>query len=538
MNTMKHISCWCLFVILCLSTPMIQAKKKTSKKKSTQSEKTDSQKDSTKKSKTSGLISFLFPIPAIIYNAGCNETTSSTTLHGGSFFEIYSPGDIHTTTFKDVAGLHGAKEDMQDIIDFIKDSDKFTKMGAKIPTGLLMTGGPGNGKTLLARAAAGEMNCPFISVNGSDFDSKWAGVGSAKVQELFQVARKNAPCVIFIDEIDAIAAIRSNDSGGVARDDNKTIIALLTEMDGLAQHEKPVIVFAATNRVDQLDPAILRPGRFDRIIEISKPFIKDRIELLQINFAKIPLSDDININHIAQATAGSSGAELVNLINEAVILAIKDNSSVLCMKHIEMAHDNITLGRETRGMQQSHADLFNTAIHEAGHIIGYLFQEKTVAVRKVSITPRGKTLGVAHMLPLKESYSITKSDMNNQIISCLAGRFAEELFDFDLSSGAQNDLEDAQRIAYQMVVTYGMSDDLRDRSYTQYRNDTPNDIATKIDDEVRKIIKNCQHITRSLIADHKDDIEKIAKLLLEKGTVQGSEIYELLNLPQPEFLIY
>ena len=501
----KKILKWCAIIVFCFPVSHVQAQRKIT-----------------------GILAELFPLPVYLYNAGCEDSLSfksSNTKSGAA-----------KMTFDDVAGLDGAKEDLKDIIAYLKDSEKFIRMGAKIPKGILMNGAPGNGKTLLAGAFAGEANCSFISVNGSDFNSEYVGVNSQKVQELFRDARAKAPCVIFIDEIDAIAAARSDSSWSASRNDNKTLITLLAEMDGFDQHDKPVIVIAATNRVDQLDSAILRPGRFDRIVEVNKPFVKDRAQLLRIALAKTTLSGDVNIEHLAQGTAGFSGAELVNLVNEAIILAIKDNSAEICMKHIEMAYDNITLGRETKGMQQSEKDLWHTAIHEAGHLIGYLFQDKTVAVRKVSITPRGKTLGVAHMLPLVESYSHTQDDMKNQIVACLAGRFAEEAFGFGLSTGAWNDLEQAQKIAYDMVVTYGMSESLRDVSYRQFDNQLPNDIATTIHNEVNKIIEKCRCVTRNLIADHKKDIEKIAKLLMEKGTVQGSEIYELLHLPQPHIL--
>jgi len=481
------------------------------------------------------LVNILFPLPSALYNAGCKEKigNSEYSKEQGSFFEIFYPGDIKTR-FTDVAGLDGAKEDMYDVIEYLKDSDLFTRMGANPPKGILMTGGPGNGKTLLARAVAGETNRPFICVNGADFSSMWAGVGKDRVTELFQVARKHAPCIIFIDEIDAVAAVRSNNGGGVDRDDNKTIIALLTEMDGLHQQSKPIIIFGATNRVDQLDPAIIRPGRFDRVIEVNKPFVKDRAELLHIALKKAPLSDDINIDYIARGTSGFSGAELANLINEALILAVKDKSELVCMKHIEMAYDNITLGRENKGMVQTENDLWNTAVHEAGHLIGFLFQAKTAVVHKVSIIPRGNVLGIARMLPLIETYSFTKNDMKNQIVVCLAGRFAEEIFGFDLSDGASSDLSRAEKIAYDMVVKYGMADDLRDIAYYQFDDQLPNDIATKIYREVEKIIEQCRVVTRNLIADHKKDIEKIAKLLIKKRTVQGDEIYRLLNLPEPE----
>jgi cell division protease FtsH len=504
MTICKKILRWCAIIVFCFPLSHIEAK-----------------------GKITGILASLFPLPVYLYNAGCDEALS--------FDFSGSQTETKTVTFDDVAGLDGAKEDLKDIIAYLKDSDKFIKMGAKIPKGILLNGAPGNGKTLLARAFAGQANCSFMSVNGSDFNSEYMGINSQKIKDLFQDARKQAPCVIFFDEIDAIASKRSDSSWSASRDDNKTLITLLAEMDGFDQYDKPIIVIAATNRVDQLDPAIIRPGRFDRIVEVNKPFVKDRAQLLRIALAKTSLSDDVNIEHLAQGTTGFSGAELVNLVNEAIILAIKDNSNLICMKHIEMAYDNITLGRETKGMQQSQQDLWHTAIHEAGHLIGYLFQDKTVAVRKVSITPRGKTLGVAHMLPLVESYSYTQDDMKNQIVACLAGRFAEEAFGFGLSSGAWNDLEQARNIAYDMVVTYGMSENLRDISYRQFDDQLPNDIATVIHNEVNKIIEKCRSVTRNLIADHKKDIEKIAKLLMQKGTVQGYEIYELLHLPQPQF---
>jgi cell division protease FtsH len=471
----------------------------------------------------------LFPIPVALYNAGYDDNYTSLAL------PLVRSVNDRQVTFKDVAGLDEAKEDLQDIIEYLKDAIKFTKMGAKIPKGILMNGEPGNGKTLLARAMAGEASCSFIHVNGSDFNSEFMGKNSQKIQELFKSAREKAPCIIFIDEIDSIASKRmqGHGSGGI-EDNNNTLNTLLTEMDGFTQDEKPIIILAATNRVDQLDLAILRPGRFDRIVKINKPCIKDRMQLLHIAFQQSPLSDDINIDVIARITIGFSGAELVNLVNEAAILAVKDNASVIWMHHVEMAYDNITLGRETKGMIQTEKDLWETAVHEAGHLIGYLFQDKTVAVHKVSIIPRSRTLGVAHMLPLAESYSSTKDDMMNRIVSCLAGREAELAFGFDLSTGACNDLEKAQQIAYDMVARYGMADDLRDISYSQFDMQLPNDIGTKIHNELHKIIQKCRHITRSLIADHVKDIEKIAKLLVKKGTVQGDEIYRLLNLPQPQ----
>jgi len=506
--------------------------------------------------KRSRLWDILFPVPTAIYNAGRNSNDNHQHMNDSndnnndndddnddlkqqksndSFYEVIYPGDI-TASFDDIAGLDNAKEDMLDIVAFLKNPEKFKNMGAKVPCGILMNGEPGNGKTSLARAAAGEIKCPFISVKGSDFISMWIGESGNRIRNLFKLARENAPCIIFIDEIDAVATARSSHCDSGSTENNRTVAALLGEMDGLTQHEKPVIVIGATNRADQLDPAILRPGRFDRIIEITKPLLKDRIQLLKIAFSKKPLAQNVRFDLIASATAGFSGAELANLANEATILALKSDSSTITIEHIESAYDNITLGRETRGMNISQDELWNTAVHEAGHLIGFLFQHTTMGIHKVSIIPRGNTLGIAHMVPLVENYSYTQDDMLNSIVSCLAGRFAEEAFGFGLSSGASNDLDKAQKIAYEMVVKYGMSEGMRDISYNVFRGKLPNDIATQVHNEVNKIIEKCRYTTRNLIADHKNDIEKIAHLLMKKGTVQGEEIYKLLNLPMPKGL--
>ncbi len=478
--------------------------------------------------------SIFFPFPTMLYNAGANEynITSSYKKNSFLFFDILYPGEIETR-FEDVAGLDGAKEDIQDVIDYMGNPEKFRRFGARMIKGILMNGPSGNGKTLLARAAAGEVNCPFISVKGSDFSSHWGGVGAERVRQLFAVARQIAPCIIFIDEIDVVAAKRSSSEGGIARDDNKTITVLLTEMDGLCQYEEPVIVFAATNRLDQLDAAIKRPGRFDRIIQIEKPLIKDRMQLLQIAFADSPIADDVDFQKISYYTLGFSGAQIAHLANEAKILAAKQNADAIGIDHIETAYDVMTLGRQTKGMVQTDEELWSTAVHEAGHVIGYLFQDGKIAVHKVSITPRNGMLGVAHMIPLFESYDFTKEDMQNKIVCCLAGRCAQEAFGFGLSTGAASDLEKAQQIAYEMVATHGMVDNFRDISYAHYDDNLPNDVATKMHEEVHKIIEKCRYITIDLIADHKDEIEKIARLLFEKGTVQGDEIYAVLGMQQP-----
>lgn len=486
------------------------------------------------KNKITGLAALLFPLPVACFNAGCHTDALIKIKHRGSFFEVLSPGSIHIN-FSDVAGLDGVKEDMQDIISFLQNPAKFKKMGAHIPQGILMNGAPGTGKTLLAKALAGQADCSFIYVNGSDFcNSSYMGIGSQKISELFKVARDCAPCIIFIDEIDSVGAKRSAGfSGSGMLDHNNTLTTLLAEMDGFASHEKSVIVIAATNKVELLDPAMKRPGRFDRIVEVTKPYVQDRAQLLRIAFAKCPISDDINIDLIAQITRGFSGAQIAHLVNEAAIVAVKNDSETIDMCHVETAYDIITLGREVKGMNQSDDALWQTAIHEAGHLIAYLFQETNYAVHKVSIIPRTKSLGVACMLPLKEAYAVTKEDMTNRIVTLLAGREAQLAFGFDLDSGASSDLQRAQEIAYDMVAVYGMADGMRNFSSEMHGQELPHDVSSKIYHEVECIMDRCQKIVRQLIADHHDDIKKIADLLMCKRTVLGDEIYALLDLKVP-----
>jgi cell division protease FtsH len=453
---------------------------------------------------------------------------------GDQVMQIYYPGQIKFK-FADVAGLSGAKSDMQDIISYLKNPKKYKKVGAKVPKGILMNGGPGNGKTLLAKAVAGEVNVPFISINGSSFAQLFVGLGAARVRELFKKARDLASsyggCIIFIDEIDSLALQRS--SRGDNQEHDQTLNALLAEMDGLDASSSPVIVLGATNRVELIDEAVKRAGRFDRKVEVTKPRVKDRIELLKIALKMIKQSPfDIDIDHIALATGGFSGAEIANLINEAAILAANAGRDSVENEDIELAFDNITLGREIQGMDQSDEAKMKTAIHEAGHTMALVILDKKNIVHKSSITPRGNTLGVMRLLPLYESYSSTQDDMENEIVILLSGRLAEEEFGMGLSTGASNDLERSHSMAYNMVAKYGMSHALRNISYSQ-RGELPNDIATQVEREVQKIVDKCTEKGKKLIAKHRQDIEKIAKLMVQKGTILGEEIYNLLNLPVP-----
>lgn len=449
--------------------------------------------------------------------------------------QIYYPGQIKVK-FADVAGLAGAKAEMKDIIAYLKNSKKYKALGARVPKGVLMNGGPGNGKTLLAKAFAGEVNVPFISINGSSFVQMFVGMGAARVRELFKKARDLAwwygGCIIFIDEIDSLAMQRGNNNYGGSEYD-QTLNALLAEMDGLDSSGSPVIVLGATNRIGMIDEAVKRPGRFDRKVEVSKPNIKDRIELLTIAFAKLKESNSVDIERVALATRGCSGAELANLVNEAAILAVNAGHKKIEDSDIELAFDNITLGREIMGMAQSDEAKRETAIHEAGHTMALIILDKKHRVHKSSITPRSNTLGVMRLLPLYESYSLTKHDMINDIIICLSGRLAEEEFGLVNSTGAYSDLQRAHSMAYDIVAVYGMSHALHNISYSQ-RGQLPNDIATQVEREIQKIIDECTKKGQEIMKKHRADIEKIANLMMQKGTVLGEEIYNLLNMPVPK----
>ncbi len=448
--------------------------------------------------------------------------------------KIYKPGDIKTK-LSDVAGLHAAKADMQDIMAFLKNPKAFTDMGAKIPKGVLMQGPPGNGKTLLAKAIAGEVNCPFISVCASEFIEMFVGAGAARIRDLFAKAKELAPCILFIDEFDSIGRKRSSMSVGGGGDEHaQTLGQLLTLMDGFDTQKNPIIILAATNRVEVLDPAVLRPGRFDRIVEVGKPYLKDRIAILNVHLKDIKKSDDIDVPLIAQATIGFSGAELANLINEAAILAVQDKSSCVTMLHIDRAYDNITIGREIVGMDQNPDELWQTAIHEAGHSIVRIFLEHADPLYKVTITPRGGALGISYSRALKEKYATHELEMMDKIKVCLAGLLAEEEFGMHPNTGRRNDLMQAGNIAYAMVATYGMSDELLYMNYEDIDIYLPQDVANTIHEQVRKIIKECTAQATILVQEHKDHIEELARLLMKEGTVFGNVVYEMCGLPQPK----
>jgi len=446
---------------------------------------------------------------------------------------IYRAGEIKDT-FDSVAGNEGAKADLQEIKAFLKDPKQFTDMGAKPIKGILLEGEPGCGKTILARALAGEVNCPFITICASEFIEAIVGIGAARMRDLFAKAKELAPCIIFIDEIDAVGKKRAGVSfGGGGDEQAQTIAQLLSLMDGFDVAKHPIVVMAATNRVDVLDSALLRPGRFDRIVKIEKPYKDNRKKILEIHLKNVKKTDDLDLELIARATMGFSGADLARLVNDAAILAVIANSSCVEMKHFDWAYDNMTLGRETKGMEYNQEEVWVTAIHEAGHSIARLFVQNADPLYKVTITPRGGALGISYSRPLREKYSSTESQMRALIVICLSGGLAEQEFGFDKSGGLSSDLSKARQIAYNMVVRYGMSDALRYLSYDEIDHRLPNDIATQIHHEVQKIVDECYVVAKNLVAERRDYINQLALLLMDQGTVFGNEVYQMCGLQEP-----
>ena len=456
---------------------------------------------------------------------------------GNQTMHIYYPGDIKLK-LTDIAGLAGAKAEMQDIISYLEHPKMYNKIGAKPTKGILLNGSPGNGKTLLVKAVAGEVNCPCISVAGSSFVQMYVGLGAARVRDVFGLADKLAAqygaCIIFIDEIDAVGKKRSAGGVGADREHDQTVAQLLECMDGLQKHDNPIIVLAATNRAELLDSALVRPGRFDRKVEVTKPLVKDRIALIKIALKDVKHLKTIDIDSLARITSGFSGAELAGLINDAAILAASDGRKFVETCDIELAFDHMKLGREIEGMDQTDQENWETAIHEAGHAVGWLFgNNPKYMVHKASITPRSHTLGIVYATSLHESHTLTETEMRARIVVSLCGGLAEQEFKFGKSTGLSQDLRQARRIAYDMVVSYGMSEKLNYLSYDEIDNNLPNDIATEVHKEVQKIIDECFVVAQKLVALHKQDIAKIANLLMEKGTVLGAEIYEVVGLPVP-----
>jgi cell division protease FtsH len=448
-------------------------------------------------------------------------------------------------TFKDVAGIDEAKEELYEIIDFLKDPQKFQKLGGRIPKGVLLVGPPGTGKTLLARAIAGEANVPFFSISGSDFVEMFVGVGASRVRDLFEQGKKNAPCIIFIDEIDAVGRHRGAGLGGGHDEREQTLNALLVEMDGFESNEG-VILIAATNRPDVLDPALLRPGRFDRRVVVPRPDVRGREEILRVHTRKVPLADDVDLSVIARGTPGFSGADMANLVNEAALWAARMNRKFVTMVDFEMSKDKVLMGAERRSMILSDEEKKNTAYHEAGHALVATMTPGADPLHKVTIIPRGMALGVTMQLPIDDKHTYTKEFLESQLAVLMGGRAAEEIFLHHVTTGAGNDIERATEIARQMVCEWGMSSlgpltfgrkeeaIFLGREIAQHR-DYSEDTAIKIDQEVRGIVNTGYSKARQILETHSDALERVAKGLLERESLDAPELNLLIEgKPLPE----
>jgi len=447
--------------------------------------------------------------------------------------------NANTVTFADVAGCDEAKEEVKELVDFLKDPQKFQKLGGRIPRGLLLVGPPGTGKTLLAKAIAGEAKVPFFSISGSDFVEMFVGVGAARVRDMFEQAKKNAPCIIFIDEIDAVGRQRGAGLGGGNDEREQTLNQMLVEMDGF-ETNLGVIVIAATNRPDILDAALLRPGRFDRQVYVTLPDIRGREQILKVHMRKIPMGPDVSPEVIARGTPGMSGADLANLCNEAALMAARRNARVVEMQDFERAKDKILMGPERKSMVMPEEERRNTAYHEAGHaLIGKLLP-KCDPVHKVTIIPRGRALGVTMSLPEKDRYSYDKEYMLNQIAMLFGGRIAEEVFMNQMTTGASNDFERATQIARDMVMRYGMSEKLGPMVYAENEGEVflgrsitktthmSEETMRQVDAEVRRIIDEQYALARRLIEQNADKMHAMAKALLEWETIDAEQIDDIM----------
>ncbi len=467
--------------------------------------------------------------------AGGNKALS----FGRSRAKLVSEKGIKVT-FTDVAGIEEAKEEVQEIIDFLKDPQKFQKLGGKIPKGVLLVGPPGAGKTLLAKAIAGEAGVPFFSISGSDFVEMFVGVGASRVRDLFEQAKKNSPCIIFIDEIDAVGRHRGAGLGGGHDEREQTLNQLLVELDGFAPNEG-IIVLAATNRPDVLDPALLRPGRFDRQVIVPHPDVKGRQEIIKVHIKNIPLADNVDIDILARGTPGFSGADLANLVNEAALLAARQSKTRVEMSDFETAKDKVIMGKERKSMIISEEEKNNTAYHEAGHTLVAKLTPGTDPLHKVSIIPRGMALGVTQQLPIDDRYTHSKEYILNTLAVLMGGRAAEEIALGHITTGAGNDLQRATDLARKMVCEWGMSEKLGPLTFgkreeqiflgkelTKHK-DYSEKTAEEIDEEVKGIVNERYQYARRLLLDNKTSLVNLAQALLERETLDASEIDAIIR---------
>ncbi|HEX4918211.1 MAG TPA: ATP-dependent zinc metalloprotease FtsH [Limnobacter sp.] len=447
-------------------------------------------------------------------------------------------------TFADVAGCDEAKEDVQELVEFLKDPSKFQKLGGRIPRGVLMVGSPGTGKTLLAKAIAGEAKVPFFAISGSDFVEMFVGVGAARVRDMFEQAKKQAPCIIFIDEIDAVGRQRGAGLGGGNDEREQTLNQMLVEMDGFETNQA-IIVIAATNRPDVLDPALLRPGRFDRQVVVGLPDIRGREQILRVHMRKVPMSPDVNPSILARGTPGFSGADLANLVNEAALFAARRNGRVVEMIDFEKAKDKIIMGAERKSMVMPEEERRNTAYHESGHAIVAKLMPKTDPVHKVTIIPRGRALGVTMQLPEGDRYSMDKERMLSTISVLFGGRIAEEIFMNQMTTGASNDFERATAIARDMVTRYGMTDALGPMVYAENEGEVflgrsvtktthmSEQTMQKVDAEIRKIIDAQYKVAWDLLDQNREKVHAMAKALLDWETIDADQINDIMEGKDP-----
>ncbi len=442
-------------------------------------------------------------------------------------------------TFKDVAGVDEAKEELREIIEFLREAQKFQKLGGRIPKGVLLVGPPGTGKTLLARAVAGEANVPFFSISGSDFVEMFVGVGASRVRDLFEQGKKNAPCIIFIDEIDAVGRHRGAGLGGGHDEREQTLNQLLVEMDGFESNEG-VILIAATNRPDVLDPALLRPGRFDRRVVVSRPDVRGREEILRVHTRKIPLNDDVDLTVLARGTPGFSGADLANMVNEAALNAARQNRKTVLMYDFELAKDKVLMGAERKSMILSDEEKKVTAFHEAGHALVAALSAEADPLHKVTIIPRGMALGVTMQLPLDDKHTYTREYLETRLAIMMGGRLAEELFLGTMTTGAGNDIEQASELARKMVCEFGMSglgpitfgkkeeQIFLGREISQHR-DFSEDTAIKIDSEVRRLVDESYNAAKEILEKNRPALSGIAAALLEREVLDAHEVQMIIE---------
>ncbi|MBP6656098.1 MAG: ATP-dependent zinc metalloprotease FtsH, partial [Propionivibrio sp.] len=445
----------------------------------------------------------------------------------------------NSITFADVAGCDEAKEEVSELVDFLRDPSKFQKLGGRIPKGVLLVGNPGTGKTLLAKAIAGEAKVPFFSISGSDFVEMFVGVGAARVRDMFENAKKHAPCIVFIDELDAVGRQRGAGLGGGNDEREQTLNQMLVEMDGF-EGSVGVIVIAATNRPDVLDPALMRPGRFDRQVVVPLPDIRGREQILVVHMRKVPLSPDVKADIIARGTPGFSGADLANLVNEAALFAARGNKRLVDMEDFEKAKDKIMMGAERRSMVMNEEEKLNTAYHESGHAVVAKLVPKSDPVHKVTIIPRGRALGLTMQLPEEDRYAYDRVYLSSRIAVLFGGRIAEELFMNQMTTGASNDFERATQMARDMVTRYGMSDVLGPmvygenegevflgRSVTTHKNMSESTMQ-KVDSEIRRIIDDQYALARRLLEEHRDKVEAMTKALMELETIDADQIDDIM----------